>query len=148
MGQVRNRNGYCTIAGCAFASTLTHRACATGSTCTYYAYGGLCYKSCDLTKASTCRNQAKDKHGDYECRAWNNLSIYGTMVSKTPVCEPGYWATCDVFGSTTLSCSYLGLHNKGNPTKMSCRDPKSGKGLPKGSPSGYCLDNTASGKTY
>ena len=143
-----NRNGYCAIKGCTFAKTLTHRACPAGSTCSLLTYGGHCLKSCDQKTASSCRGYAKDKHGDYECRGWNNLSYSNSIIAKTPVCEPGSWTRCDMFGSTSLDCSYLGIYNKGNPTKMSCRDPKSGKNLPKGSPSGYCLDNTASGKTY
>ncbi len=148
-GTVRQRNGYCTIEGCIFASTLSYRACSVGSTCSRYAYGGLCFRSCNLQQATTCRNHPGDKHGDYECRAWNNLSVGGgVVVSKTPVCEPGHWATCDLFGSAKLDCSYLGLYNKNNPTKMICRDPKSGKALPKGSPGGFCLDSTASGKPY
>ena len=149
MGQTQYRNGYCVIPGCTFANTLTHRACTSGSTCSILTYGGFCFKSCDLTQASTCRGHANDKHGDYECRAWNNLTFSGKPISKIPVCEPGHWAQCNLFGTTKLDCSSLGVYNKGNPTKMSCRDPKSGKVLPnKQDPSGYCLDNTASGKTY
>ena len=149
MGTVRQRNGYCTIEGCVFGNTLFHKSCSMGSTCSRYAYGGLCFRSCNLQQAATCRGHAKDKHGDYECRAWNNLSVGGGVtVSKTPVCEPGHWATCDLFGTAKLDCSALGIYNKNNPTKMACRDPKSGKVLAKGSPAGYCLDTTASGKPY
>jgi len=146
-GVVEYRNGYCTIPGCAFAKTLTLRQCTTESVCSMLYAGGMCLKSCSLSKASDCRGQAKDLHGDYDCRAWDKLMIGGAVVAKTPVCEPGHNVPCDIFGNTsTLDCTYLGL--KGNTTNMTCRDRKSGKVLTKGSPQGLCLDTTTSGKTY
>ena len=143
LGAPQYRNGYCTVSGCTFAKSLSIRACGTGSSCFSYTYGGICFKTCDLKNASSCRGQAKDKHGDYECRAWNNLTMGGVLISKTPICEPGHRVPCDLFSGAKLDCSVLGL--SGNPTKMSCRDPKSGKVLTKFDSSGYCLDATASG---
>ena len=35
--------------------------------------GGLCQKTCSLTKANDCRGHSADLIGDYECRAWNKI---------------------------------------------------------------------------
>lgn len=144
VGLVKNRNGYCIKEGCVFAKGLPHRACASGSTCSRLYYGGVCYRTCDLKSASTCRGYAGDKHGDYECRAWNNLAVSSGAVTKSPVCEPGHALPCTMFASTSLNCSHVGL--QGNPTGMQCREAGSGKVLGKYSAAGYCLDTTASGK--
>ena len=142
---VHARNGYCTIDGCSFSSTLTAFACPTGSACNMMYSGGLCSRSCDLNKASTCRNHSYDQYGDYECRAWNNLSIGGQLIVSTPVCESGDSMRCSMLQGTSLDCSSVGLSS--NPTGMTCRHPKNGTKLTnKYDPSGYCLDTTASGK--
>lgn len=135
-------NGYCIIAGCSFAN-LTEFACATGSTCFKLYYGGYCHKSCAMSGATDCRNIASDKGGDYECYAWNNLSIGGVSVSATPVCASAANQTCDSLG-TTLDCTSLG--EQGNTTNMGCRDRYTGvKKTNAADPSGVCLDDTASG---
>ncbi len=148
-----NRNGYCTIAGCVHAKTYTIRACDAGSTCSRLYSAGLCLKTCDLSKASTCRGLAKDRLGDYECRAWQNLVTGTKVVSKKPVCEPGYIVPCDLLkppagSSSNLSCASVGTWNgttNDNKTKMACRDLK-GKVLKDAyDPAGLCLDVTASG---
>jgi hypothetical protein len=138
------RNGYCYIEGCAFAASLSVRACPTGSVCQYLHSGGWCFKTCSLTVATDCRGNPKDKHGDYECYAWNNLAVGGTMVAAKPTCEPADYTPCTLLGpSTSLDCSFLG--EKSNPTNMACRDRTTGSVLPKHSPGGLCLDTTASG---
>jgi len=142
-GTVYFRNGYCSVEGCVFAKTFPDRACHAGSDCSGIYYGGRCLKSCDIKKASTCRGNAKDKHGDYECRAWN--FYFGAPV-KAPVCEPGHVADCSYFTGTKYTCAVLGL--SGNPTKMACRQPGTGEILSDYSPWGTCLDTTASGPYY
>lgn len=145
-GVVTTRNGYCVVAGCAFP---LYTACPPGSACSRIFYGGRCLKSCDLTQAAECRGYAKDLHGDYECRAWNNLMVGGNLAAGTPVCEPGTTVSCDFLASANLDCSVLGMSSPQNKTNMTCRDMKSGKILPnKHDPNGLCLDDTASGKTY
>lgn len=139
-GTVYFRNGYCSVEGCIFAKTFSERACPSGSVCSSRYYGGRCLKSCDINKASTCRGYSKDKHGDYDCRAWN--FFYGSPL-KAPVCEPGYAADCSYFTGTKYTCAVVGL--SGNPTKMACRQPGTGKILSDYSPWGTCLDTTASG---
>ena len=131
-------NGYCAIRGCAF-STLKTRACPSGSTCSLNYYGGRCLKTCDLSVASSCRGYAKDSHGDYECRAWNN-----TKATTAPVCEGGFVVPCSNFTGTKLTCAVLG--GTGNPTDMACRDLNTGQKLSQHHVNGYCLDNTSSGK--
>jgi hypothetical protein len=140
---VYNRNGYCTIEGCTAASTLTIRACPTGSTCNHGYSGGLCQKTCSLAKAPDCRNQSGDLLGDYECRDWSQLTLVsGFQLASGPVCDFGVGMPCDTFGSSGITCKDLG--SPGNPTKMACRgldgkiltDPKD--------PLGFCLDNTGS----
>ena len=131
-------NGYCAIRGCAFP-TLKARACPSGSTCSRNYYGGRCLKTCNMKVASTCRGYSKDKHGDYECRAWNN-----TKATTAPVCEGGFVVPCTTFSGTKATCAVLGA--TGNPTDMACRDLTTGKKLSQHHVNGYCLDNTTSGK--
>ena len=129
-----------------FANTLTQAACPAGSECNRIFTTGLCQKSCDLTKASTCRGQSADKLGDYECRDWSKVVVAGLgLASSGPLCDMGPYVPCSSagLGSTIPSCSFLG--NKGNTTQMSCRDT-SGTVLSNiYHPNGYCLDNTSSG---
>ena len=144
--KIESRNGYCTIAGCTFASATTYSqfACPTGSTCNNIFFGGLCMKDCDLAMATDCRNNANDKYGDYECYAWNNLSVGGVPVAANPVCSFSI-APCDIFGSNfVLDCTSLG--NQSNPTSMGCRSLATKQLLSNTrDPAGYCLDNTTSG---
>jgi len=127
-----------------FASTLTSRACPTGSSCNTLYLGGMCQKTCDQTVASTCRGNTLDKKGDYECIAWNNLSI-----STAPVCDFGMNLACSFLQTTsgTLSCANLGTDKTAatNPTNMTCRKPDGTVLTNKWDPAGYCYDNTASG---
>lgn len=136
---VHARQGYCVVDGCAFAS-LTAYACPTGSSCNRLFPSGLCQRHCDLTVAGSCRGNALDKLGDYECRSWNQLFIGGVPVSNGPVCDFGDSVRCNTF--TSVDCDVFGGQN--NTTDMSCRD-LSGTKLAPGSPSGLCLDNTSSG---
>jgi len=144
-GTVYYRNGYCSVEGCVFSSTLPDRKCPTGSTCIKTYYSGRCLKTCDLKKASDCRGYAKDKHGDYDCRAWN---LYPTgkpnNIAAKPVCEAGFATACTLFAGSKITCASLGLPN--NPTSMACREPGTGKILSSMSPYGTCLDLTTSGK--
>lgn len=138
------RNGYCTIPGCSFATSLTNAACPTGSTCNHLYYGGLCNKTCKLDAATDCRNNSADKGGDYECYAWNNLVIGSTNVTAEPVCVNAASQTCDSLG-TKLTCASLGTES-GNTTNMDCRDRYTGVvKANKADPNGVCLDDTASG---
>jgi len=141
---VKYRNGYCMMTGCAFAKTLTQRACPTGSTCNTLYLGGMCQLSCDLTQANTCRGNAADKKGDYECRGWNNLGI-----STTPTCDFGHGIACSGLKESTgqLSCANLGVDKTGanNTTNMSCRKPDGTVLTDKWDPAGYCFDDTSSG---
>jgi hypothetical protein len=136
-------NGYCTISGCAFSSTLPDKACPTGSTCHHLYYGGICAKTCKLDDANSCRNQAVDKGGDYECYAWNNLFLGSVQITAEPVCQTAAGQTCDSMGSK-LDCTSLG--ETGNPTNMKCRDRFTGVAkTDQTDPNGICLDDTASG---
>lgn len=141
-GRVANRNGYCSIDGCAFSNTLKERSCPPQATCQLIFPGGRCFKTCDQQDATGCRGLAADKFGDYECYGWNNLSIVGGQIASDATCEPAVY-TCDFFGNNFLDCSVLGLQQ--NPSNMRCRDPQSGTDLPQFSPNGVCLDDTASG---
>jgi MYXO-CTERM domain-containing protein len=143
---VHARNGYCMVSGCAFATALAFSefGCPTGSDCNIVYSGGLCQKTCTLALASDCRGNSGDKLGDYECRAWNNLSIGGVAISKGPVCDFGDSIRCNIFGTSTLDCSYLG-EQPSNPTNMSCRSMDNTKLTNPKDPQGWCLDDTASG---
>jgi len=143
-GYTHARNGYCVVDGCAFSNSLTPFACPSNARCHRLYYGGRCFKSCDLKSSKTCRGYAGDKYGDYECRAWNNLSVGGTAIVSGPVCETGDLMPCDMLSGSSLDCSSVGLQS--NPTQMKCRDPKTGKQRSKYDPKGYCLDSTGSGK--
>jgi hypothetical protein len=144
VGEIHARGGYCTLEGCAFAKGMPQRSCPSGSVCQRLFPGGLCFKSCKLETASDCRGNPNDKHGDYDCYAWNNLSAGGAMIADAPTCEPADSYPCNFFGTSPLDCSYLGT-TPGNPTGMSCRNRKTGAVLPQSSPAGLCLDTTASG---
>lgn len=142
---VSYRNGYCSVPYCSFSKQLPEYACPSGSTCHNLFFGGLCHKTCDLAKKGTCRGNAQDRGGDYECYDWSQLTIGNTKVSAKPVCQNAPTQECDSFGSSaTLSCA--SLSPQGNKTNMSCRDRYTGakKSNPK-DPKGICLDDTASG---
>ena len=145
--KIRYRNGYCVMTGCKFSKTLIQKACPTGSVCNIMYYGGICQKSCKMTVATDCRNNAGDYYGDYDCRAWNNLQIGGTAVTSGPVCDFGHME-CDTFGTgSTLSCASVG--DSTNSTKMNCRNPYTGKNMAiKTDPEGWCLDKTSSGTNF
>jgi hypothetical protein len=140
-GRVVQRNGYCAVDGCAFASTLIQRACPSNATCNLLYPGGRCFRKCDHQIAKGCRGHGPDKLGDYECYGWNNLSVGGQAITTSSSCEPAIY-TCDFFGGSGLDCSVLGLQN--NPTKMRCRNPQTGATLPAGSAGGVCMDDTES----
>lgn len=148
---VSARNGYCTIAGCAFAKTLTQYACPTGATCNNFYSGGLCMKTCSLTSKTDCRGRGTaatnpDLYGDYECYGLDALSIGGVKVAAKPVCMFGDTISCDLFGSSsTVSCKTLG--GQQNTTKMDCRGLDGTILTNKASPVGFCLDETTSGDT-
>ena len=132
---VKYRNGYCTLPGCLFSSTLTDRACPVGSICNRRYFGGLCQRICSISGAVTCRGEPTDRFGDYECRNWINVKLSGINVSWRNACDFGHGATCDFMGG--LPCSLLGLG--GNPTHMACRTLDK-KVTSSGDPAGFCLD--------
>ena len=140
--QVRYRNGYCAVRGCAH-SGWTARACPKGSACNRVYAAGLCQRTCDLDMASGCRGEAKDYYGDYECRAWDNLSMANKKVSSGPVCDFGLAMSCDTLASSKLGCPAVGVP-KTNKTNMLCR-ALDGTKLTAGNPAGFCLDDTTSG---
>lgn len=140
---LKYRNGYCSIKGCRYAKTLTIRACPAGSLCNSTYTSGFCQRSCSLEKAGDCRNHAKDRFGDYECRAWNNLKLSTGPAAPGPVCDFNWGARCSLFKSSLLDCSLLG--NTKNTTHMACRDLKNNKLSNSKDPMGFCLDDTASG---
>lgn len=142
---VHARNGYCTIAGCTFAS-LKEFQCPPGSSCHRLFYGGLCQKTCSLQDAKSCRGHVGDASGDYECRAWQSLRLdseSAILVADEPVCDFGDTVSC------ARSCEPFGFSGSGsppaNPTQMRCRDPQTNAELPTGDPKGLCLDVTKSG---
>ena len=147
--RTRNRNGYCTTAACLFSKTLTHATCDSTSVCNTLYSGGICQKSCDMKTASDCRGYSStsgtvvDYLGDYECRAWNNLSIGGVTIVSKSVCDFGHTMPCDMLANSTLDCSSVGLTS--NPTNMTCRGTKNKIKTNKYDPTGLCLDNTAAG---
>ena len=142
---VDNRNGYCFIAGCVFANSMPTSACPSGSVCNILYTGGLCQRTCSLTNSFSCRGQAADRFGDYDCRAWNNLNLGGTPVTSSPVCDFGTGMTCDFLQSAQLQCSSVGLNP--NTTSMSCRSLANTVMGDPYDPTGFCLDNTASSNT-
>jgi hypothetical protein len=127
------RNGYCTVTGCKFASSLPERSCGADSLCFGRAGGGSCYRRCELEQAQSCRGHGPDQLGDYECYVVEGL--------VSPICMPAYFS-CQVESGGQVGCAGLGL--PGNPTKMRCRDPQSGQDLPATAPNGICLDDTGS----
>jgi len=135
---VHYRNGYCSVVGCASG---TDWKCPAGSVCNMLYPGGQCQRTCAPSQAAGCRGNVGDLLGDYECRAWHNLSLAATglPVAPEPVCDLGPVLPCD----PSLDCSDLGL--PGNPTQMSCRDLQGKVLADKHDPMGLCLDNTASG---
>jgi hypothetical protein len=138
-------NGYCVVAWCKHASTMSDFACPTGSGCHGLYFGGICMKTCNLDSKTDCRNNSKDKGGDYECYAWNNLTLTstGAKVSQTPLCESAAQWNCAALGTT--KCTSLGLASS-NKTNMNCRDRTTGvKKSNIQDPTGVCLDDTASG---
>ena len=155
--RVRNRNGYCITSGCTFAKTLTIAKCDAGSVCNSLYSGGICQKTCDMTKKGTAANSCRgndatsgtatkgDFLGDYECRGWNNLSISGTAIVSKPVCDFGNQMKCDMLKNSSLDCSSVGAGTS-NSTKMSCRGEKDNKNKStKYDATGLCLDDTPAG---
>ncbi len=142
---VHNSNGYCVIPYCSFSNALTSYACPTESVCHWGYYGGMCFKTCKLDTASSCRGNSEDSGGDYECYAWNRWQFgSGAKVTAEPVCMSAATQTCDSL-PTGYDCSTLG--DDTNSTKMECADRATGQSKSnKADPSGVCLDNTASGK--
>jgi hypothetical protein len=149
---VRNRNGYCTIEGCTFSSTLTGKKCPAGSTCNNAYPGGNCQLRCDMSVAKTCRGSSKDLWGDYECLGWDTPGW-----STTPVCDTGVGWSCSVFASANTSgidagppkydcASFFG--DSMNSTNMACRTLDGAKTADKWDPSGFCFDDTGSGTSY
>lgn len=150
---VVRRNGYCTIFGCEYGTTLTPKACGDDAYCnafytTYdgYIFAGICQKKCDMTKPEDCRGQQatdpKDVFGDYECRNWD----FGTKgkYADGPTCDFGNVYNCATLKSTfNLTCADFG--NEGNTTNMKCQTLAGVAGASEEDPLGYCLDDTASG---
>jgi hypothetical protein len=138
------RNGYCTKAGCVFEASLTSSKCPAGSGCNRYYWGGICQKSCTLADATSCRSNANDFLGDYECYAWDNITEGGVAYADGPLCDYATLNTCDYWQGSGLECKDVG--DSTNSTNMSCRDPKTNTTLTDPfDPKGICLDDTASG---
>jgi hypothetical protein len=131
---VLNRNGYCWISGCNFKDTLTHKACPTGSECDVRFLLGYCMKTCELAKADTCRGNANDYYGDYECREWKNIGV----PIQQPLCDFGYMTPCSFFKGSDYDCSKLS-------SDMACQTVYNQPLSDKYDSSGYCFDSTASG---
>jgi len=143
---VDNRNGYCVIRGCIFSKTLPTSTCPVGSACNWLYTGGVCQSKCTLAHATGCRGVASDRYGDYECRAWNSLSLGGTSLAKSPVCDFGTQMPCDFLQASTLQCTDVGLNP--NTTQMACRSLDGKKLTLSNDPTGYCLDTTSSNSIY
>jgi len=144
------RNGYCTITGCSFASTLTIRACDADSVCNTWYTSGMCQKKCTLADAASCRGNAQDLLGDYECRAFDNIQFSGAAgpIAPSPTCDFGTAMGCSVFANSSLDCTSFGDQSNTttpNPTKMSCRGLDNSAKSNKFDTNGWCLDDTASG---
>jgi hypothetical protein len=141
--ETRFRNGYCTIRGCGF-DKLTPFSCPEGSSCNRFYAPALCQRECLPGDASGCRGEAAiDKRGDYECRAWNQVTIGDRPFADGPVCDFGHAVPCDLFSVEGLTCAVFGV--TGNTTEMSCRALDGTARDERDDPSGYCLDNTVSG---
>lgn len=135
---VHARNGYCMLYGCGWATASAYKefACPSGGTCdTLFGSWGSCWKACDPKDAATCRGNANDKWGDYECRSWNMLG--GGAYTATPICEFGDRLPCDALVAYQLDCASVAL---------TCYDPKTAQPSTNVTdPAGYCMDDTASG---
>lgn len=92
---LRWHNGYCTVFGCAFAQTVPAYGCPTGSSCNLWYATGACQRNCTLGRAADCRDNPADKLGDYECYAWNQLTLDGDPIAATAVCDAP--VNCDFF---------------------------------------------------
>lgn len=139
------RNGYCSVANCAFSSDLPEFECAAGSTCHLGYPAGLCHRVCSLEEPNSCRRDkaAGDRGGDYECYSFEAIvTVDRQTLADQPVCEAA--RSCDKLG-VGVQCSDLG--REGNTTEMVCRNPQSGQ--PTASPedsAGLCLDDSSSGE--
>jgi hypothetical protein len=139
------RNGYCTISGCNYASTFTLGACGADADCNTLFSAGICQKTCTLADAASCRGNANDLYGDYECRDWSNLGTTG--ITQGPVCDWGTSTPCSIFEGAQTDCSYLGDMANSNPTNMECKKLDKTTATNQTDPTGYCMDDTASGDT-
>jgi hypothetical protein len=137
-------NGYCASRGC--GSGLPEFNCPAGAVCHRLFFGGFCHKACDQADATSCRNNPADRGGNYECYAWNNLSLGDANVSDAPICAPTGNQACDGLGST-IDCPSLAADPQNNPLKMACRNRETNEILTNmRDPSGFCMDDTASGR--
>ena len=144
------RNGYCTIIGCAFASTLPIRGCDTNSVCNTWYTSGMCQRKCDLNNAATCRGNPYDLLGDYECRAFDNIQFSGSAgpIAPSPTCDFGTAMNCSVFANSALNCTSFGDQSNTanpNPTNMGCRGLNNQTKANQYDVTGWCLDDTPSG---
>lgn len=137
-------NGYCIVPSCMFSTQLPDFACPTGSSCFEAYIGGVCFKNCTTASAKSCRGNAKDNGGDYECYDLTSVAYSGGAKGPSkPICLEAATSTCDRFSATT-DCTLLAA--KANLQKMGCRDRYTGVVLKnKKDPKGVCLDDTASG---
>jgi len=134
-------NGYCASGYC--DTGLAGFECPAEATCHRLFYGGVCHKRCDQAVAGDCRGVDADKGGDYECYAWDNLTIADRPISEAAICTVVANESCDGLGGD-LDCTVLG--SAGSLTNMVCRDRLSGEVLDDSKdPLGYCLDDSASG---
>jgi hypothetical protein len=140
-------NGYCAVMNCStfFAANMSEFTCPAGSVCHNLYYGGVCFKSCTLDDPSSCRGQAQDKGGDYECYSYATWqAATGVPAATAPVCMTTAFQDCAGWAGSSYDCSVYA--DTGNPTNMVCRDRFTG--IPttdKYDVTGVCLDDTASG---
>lgn len=136
--------GYCTVPFCAFSESLPEYECPSDAVCHQGFPGGHCFKRCELADPASCRGQAADRGGDYECYRWTDFTTPdGRDLASAPICGAAALVSCARL-PVGAGCDQLGA--PGNPTRMACRDVSSGAVLadPR-SAAGRCLDETASG---
>jgi hypothetical protein len=138
-------NGYCYSDGCQFSASLPHTRCPAGSSCNRIFAGGFCMRTCKVESPNDCRAHARDRYGDYECYDWSKLTFgNGRPIADAPTCDFLAFG-CEIFPKGVgFGCEVLGLFPN-NRTDMRCRDPRTRKVLPEGSPAGRCLDSCQAG---
>ena len=110
----------------------------------------MCQKKCTVADAASCRGNAADLLGDYECRDFSNIQFASAPAPVAPsaTCDFGTSMSCDIFSGSSLDCTSFGdMSNTAapNPTNMTCRGLDNQTKTNKFDVNGYCLDDTAAG---